>query len=90
MVICLSFQTSNSVSYTVLRSTPRSKGRLTTAGSGSSSPAPLLFSMSSDLILEDGMSVFANKEMGIIRFIGETEFAPGSIWLGVELRKPSE
>ncbi|XP_064382519.1 CAP-Gly domain-containing linker protein 4-like isoform X2 [Halichondria panicea] len=71
------------------RSTPRSKGRLTTAGSGSSSPAPLLFSMSSDLILEDGMSVFANKEMGIIRFIGETEFAPGSIWLGVELRKPN-
>ena len=45
--------------------------------------------MSSDLILEDGMSVFANKEMGMIRFIGETEFAPG-IWLGVELRKPSK
>ncbi len=45
--------------------------------------------MSSDLVLEDGMSVFTNKEMGMIRFIGETEFAPG-IWLGVELRKPSE
>lgn len=35
------------------------------------------------------MSVFANKEMGIVRFIGEAEFAPG-IWLGVELRKPSK
>lgn len=33
------------------------------------------------------MSVFVNKEMGAVRFIGCTEFAEG-VWLGVELRKP--
>ena len=27
--------------------------------------------------------------MGIVRFIGSTEFAEG-VWLGVELRKPSK
>lgn len=35
------------------------------------------------------MSVFANKEMGVVRFIGTTEFADG-VWLGIELRKPSK
>ena len=35
------------------------------------------------------MSVFVNKEKGTVQYIGHTEFAPG-VWLGVELRKPSE
>lgn len=47
-------------------------------------------SMSSpDIILADGMSVFVNKEMGVVRYIGRTEFAEG-LWLGVELRKPGK
>ena len=35
------------------------------------------------------MSVFVNKEMGVVKFIGKTEFAEGE-WLGVELRKPGK
>ena len=35
------------------------------------------------------MSVFVNKELGVVRYIGETEFSQG-LWLGVELRKPSK
>ncbi|XP_057290662.1 CAP-Gly domain-containing linker protein 4-like isoform X2 [Hydractinia symbiolongicarpus] len=38
--------------------------------------------------LKNGMSVYANNELGIVRFIGRVEFSDG-IWLGVELRKPS-
>lgn len=53
------------------------------SGSGlSDGPSP-------DITLAQGMSVFVNKEMGIVRFIGTTEFAEG-VWLGVELRKPGE
>ena len=36
-----------------------------------------------------GMTVFVNKEKGSVQFIGTTDFAAG-IWLGVELKKPSE
>ncbi len=57
-------------------------GRSSTSGgsglSGAGSP---------DITLAEGMSVFVNKEMGAVRFIGHTEFAEG-VWLGVELRKP--
>ena len=35
------------------------------------------------------MSVFVNKEMGTVQYIGQTDFAPG-VWLGVELKKPSK
>lgn len=40
---------------------------------------------SSDLKLEVGMGVFCNNELGVIRYIGSTDFADG-IWIGVELR----
>lgn len=42
-----------------------------------------------DITLAEGMSVFVNKEMGAVKYIGTTEFAEG-VWLGVELRKPGE
>ena len=44
---------------------------------------------SPDIVLAEGMSVFVNKEMGIVKFIGKTDFSEG-IWLGVELRKPGK
>ncbi|XP_014770662.1 CAP-Gly domain-containing linker protein 3 isoform X2 [Octopus bimaculoides] len=40
---------------------------------------------SSDLKLEIGMGVFCSNELGVIRYIGPTDFAEG-IWIGVELR----
>ena len=43
---------------------------------------------SPDVVLGVGMSVFVNKEMGVVRYIGKTEFDDG-VWIGVELRKPS-
>jgi len=55
----------------------------------SSSPTPLSLALSPDPVLEEGMSVFVNGELGIVKYIGATEFARGT-WLGVELRKPSE
>lgn len=33
--------------------------------------------------------MLVNSELGVIRFIGLTEFAEG-IWLGVEMRKPGD
>jgi hypothetical protein len=56
---------------------------------GTPSPTPLSLATSASPVLEEGMSVFANKEMGVVRFIGTTEFADG-VWLGIELRKPSK
>ena len=41
------------------------------------------------MTLVDGMSVFVNKEMAIVKYIGTTKFADG-VWLGVMLRKPSK
>lgn len=35
------------------------------------------------------MSVYASGDLGIVRFIGHVQFAEG-VWLGVELKKPSE
>ena len=35
------------------------------------------------------MSVFVSGEMGIVKYIGATEFAEGT-WLGVQLKKPSK
>ena len=35
------------------------------------------------------MSVFVSGEMGIVKYIGTTEFAEGT-WLGVQLKKPSK
>lgn len=55
---------------------------------GTPSPTPLSLATAANPVLEEGMSVFANKEMGVVRFIGTTEFADG-MWLGIELRKPS-
>ncbi|XP_032240809.1 CAP-Gly domain-containing linker protein 3 isoform X2 [Nematostella vectensis] len=37
--------------------------------------------------LSEGMSILVNSELGVVRYIGETDFAEG-IWLGVEMRKP--
>lgn len=77
------------VSYSIR---PHSKGHLQLSGSGSSgtsSPIPLSLAASPEIVLEKGMSVLVSKELGVVRFIGETEFSPGA-WLGVELRKPSE
>jgi len=34
------------------------------------------------------MSVLVSGELGIVKYIGTTEFARGT-WLGVELRKPN-
>ena len=34
-----------------------------------------------------GMSVFVNNELGIVRHIGNIHFADG-VWLGIELRRP--
>ncbi|GAB1605413.1 CAP-Gly domain-containing linker protein 3-like isoform X3 [Argonauta hians] len=42
---------------------------------------------SSDLKLDIGMGVFCSNELGVIRYIGTTDFAEG-IWIGVELRTP--
>ncbi|XP_073243048.1 CAP-Gly domain-containing linker protein 3-like isoform X2 [Porites lutea] len=42
---------------------------------------------SAEFQLTEGLSVLVNSELGVIRFIGLTEFAEG-IWLGVEMRKP--
>ncbi|KAJ8306320.1 hypothetical protein KUTeg_016865 [Tegillarca granosa] len=39
----------------------------------------------SNLRLEAGMSVLCNNELGIIKYIGPTDFGDG-IWIGVELR----
>ena len=55
---------------------------------GTPSPTPRSLSSAADPVLEEGMSVLVSKELGIVRFIGTTEFADG-IWLGIELRKPS-
>ncbi|KAI8786616.1 CAP-Gly domain-containing linker protein 3 [Biomphalaria glabrata] len=38
-------------------------------------------------ILEPGVMVLCNNELGVIRYMGPTEFGEGT-WLGVELRKP--
>ncbi|XP_029648088.1 CAP-Gly domain-containing linker protein 3 isoform X3 [Octopus sinensis] len=40
---------------------------------------------SSELKLEIGMGVFCSNELGVIRYIGPTDFAEG-VWIGVELR----
>ena len=56
---------------------------------GTPSPTPLSLATAANPVLLEGMSVFANKEMGVVRFIGTTEFADG-VWLGIELRKPSK
>ncbi len=63
------------------RSGVRSKQNCSSVSSGLSD------STSPDITLSLGMSVFVNKEMGTLKFIGNTEFAEG-VWLGVELRKP--
>ncbi|KAL3867597.1 hypothetical protein ACJMK2_040479 [Sinanodonta woodiana] len=42
---------------------------------------------SSNFKLEIGMSVFCNNELGVIKYIGPTDFGDG-IWVGVELRIP--
>ncbi|XP_033109253.1 CAP-Gly domain-containing linker protein 3-like isoform X2 [Anneissia japonica] len=41
-----------------------------------------------DFKLTVGLSVYVNNEIGVIRFIGPTDFAEG-VWLGVELKTPS-
>lgn len=56
---------------------------------GTPSPTPLSLATAADPVLEEGMSVLVNKELGVVRFIGTTEFADG-VWLGIELRKPSK
>lgn len=66
---------------------PRSGTRSKHSVSSSSGGGSLSSSTSPDITLSCGMSVFVNKEMGAVRFIGNTEFAEG-VWLGVELRKP--
>ncbi|XP_046583518.1 CAP-Gly domain-containing linker protein 4-like isoform X1 [Haliotis rubra] len=40
---------------------------------------------SSNLKLEPGISVLCNNEMGVVRYVGPTDFGEG-VWLGVELR----
>ena len=57
--------------------------------SRSSAGSALSGSISPDITLSLGTSVLVNKEMGIVRFIGTTEFSEG-VWLGVELRKQCE
>ncbi|XP_071953459.1 CAP-Gly domain-containing linker protein 4-like isoform X2 [Antedon mediterranea] len=42
-------------------------------------------SINEDFKLSVGLSVLVNNEIGVIRFIGPTDFAEG-LWLGVELR----
>ena len=71
-------------------STPTSRARhLKVPAVATPSPTPLSLATAANPVLEEGMSVFANKEMGVVRFIGTTEFADG-VWLGIELRKPSK
>ena len=43
--------------------------------------------LSPEVTLGMGMSIFVNKEMGVVKYLGKTDFEDG-IWLGVELRKP--
>jgi len=38
--------------------------------------------------LKNGMTVYVNNEVGIVRYIGRVEFAD-DVWLGIELRKPN-
>ncbi|XP_077981487.1 CAP-Gly domain-containing linker protein 3-like [Glandiceps talaboti] len=40
---------------------------------------------SGEFRLQEGMSVYLNNELGIVRYLGPTHFADG-VWLGVELR----
>ncbi|KAL5015773.1 hypothetical protein ScPMuIL_005362 [Solemya velum] len=42
---------------------------------------------SPNLKLEVGMSVFCNNELGLVRYIGPTDFGEG-LWIGLELRTP--
>ena len=56
---------------------------------GAGSPTPLSLATAADPVLEEGMSVLVSKEMGVVKFIGATDFADG-LWLGIELRKPSK
>ncbi|XP_019857363.1 PREDICTED: CAP-Gly domain-containing linker protein 4-like [Amphimedon queenslandica] len=55
---------------------------------GSPLPTSLSLAVAPEITLEKGMSVFVNKEMGTVQYIGQTDFAPG-VWLGVELKKPT-
>lgn len=77
-----------SIGYIYLCCLTRSGGR-STVSSGRSSGSVPSDSCSLDITLAEGMSVFVNKEMGLVKFIGTTEFAEG-VWLGVELRKPGK
>ncbi|CAH1775616.1 unnamed protein product [Owenia fusiformis] len=67
-----------------ISSTPRSK---TPVSSRQTSSARKSLSSSFDFKLTCGMSVFCNNELGVVRYIGPTDFAEGT-WLGVELRTP--
>ncbi|XP_070563228.1 CAP-Gly domain-containing linker protein 4-like isoform X2 [Ptychodera flava] len=59
---------------------PRSKS---VTGMHRSPKTPL--SMSGEFRLQEGMSVYLNNELGLVRYIGPAHFADG-LWLGVELR----
>jgi len=58
-----------------------------TSSTGASSRGAAARKLTPDVILGLGMSVFVNKEMGVVRYLGKTDFEEG-LWLGVELRKP--
>lgn len=42
---------------------------------------------SAEFQLTTGLSVLVNGELGVVRYIGQPEFAEGT-WLGIEMRKP--
>ncbi len=73
------------------RSPARSKQSSGLSSSSQSSNNPASLNSSPDIVLADGMNIFVNKikEMGVVRFIGTTDFSEG-VWIGVELRKPGE
>lgn len=59
-----------------------------TSTSSASPTIPLSLALAPHPSLEEGMSVFVNGELAVVRYIGFTEFADG-MWLGVELRRPN-
>ncbi|XP_035829126.1 CAP-Gly domain-containing linker protein 3 [Aplysia californica] len=70
------------------RSTPNmNRSRTPTRPSRQSLSLSRVPGQSTAQVLEPGVTVLCNNELGVIRYMGPTEFGEGT-WLGIELRKP--
>ncbi|XP_064626723.1 CAP-Gly domain-containing linker protein 3-like isoform X2 [Lineus longissimus] len=77
-----SLQSSPSRASTATSSRPQSTGNMQRRHGRQAQP-----DFSGDLKLRENLSVFCNGELGVIKYIGPTDFAEG-VWVGVELRVP--